>query len=203
VDFPGYGEHVNDILELPDGKLLVVGSDVSNSGNFAVTRHHFDGTLDTSFATAGKLSLGILNGNDSGRRATLQPDGKILITGHAHNGTNWDLAIARISYDGVLDATFDGDGKLGIPDFNGTDDYGYAVLSMPDGKIVIAGRSGNDIALTRLFGDSNQNAAAANIAPVNSIPAEVQSTQVNTPLAFTDFRDNRISTSDADAGANK
>ena len=42
---------------------------------------------------------------------------------------------------------------------------------------------------------------AANIAPVNSVPGS-QTTQVNTPLGFTDFRDNLITTSDADAGLN-
>ena len=43
---------------------------------------------------------------------------------------------------------------------------------------------------------------AANLAPVNSVPSEVQTTQVNTPIAFTDYRDNLISTSDPDAGEN-
>ena len=42
---------------------------------------------------------------------------------------------------------------------------------------------------------------AANIAPVNSVPGS-QTTQVNTPLGFTEIRDNLITTSDADAGLN-
>ena len=41
---------------------------------------------------------------------------------------------------------------------------------------------------------------ADNLAPENSVPEEDQATQVDTPLAFTDFRGNRISTSDPDAG---
>jgi hypothetical protein len=40
-----------------------------------------------------------------------------------------------------------------------------------------------------------------NEPPVNAVPGP-QSTQMNTPLAFTDFRENRITTSDADAGLN-
>ena len=162
VDLPGDNEFVNDILELPDGKILVIGSTGSSGGkDFAVTRHHFDGTLDTTFATVGKLRIPVLNSADQGYRATLQPDGKILISGSSYNGSNWDLSIARISYDGVLDATFAGDGTRGIPDFTGANDYGHAVLSMPDGKILIAGRSGNKISLIRLLGDFNMNSTEA------------------------------------------
>jgi uncharacterized delta-60 repeat protein len=39
-----------------------------------------------------------------------------------------------------------------------------------------------------------------NLPPENSIPAEVQETFLNTPLAFTDYRENLISISDPDAG---
>ncbi len=42
---------------------------------------------------------------------------------------------------------------------------------------------------------------AANIAPVNVVP-DSQTVQVNTPLGFTEFRENQISTGDADAGLN-
>ena len=80
-------------------------------------------------------------------------------------------------------------------------DYGYAIASLADGKILVAGRAGDDVALVRLLGDSDQTAAAANQAPVNSVPA-AQTTLVNQPLAFTDYRGNLISISDADSGAN-
>ena len=63
----------------------------------------------------------ILNDDSVGYRATLQPDGKILISGHAYNGQNWDLTVVRMSYDGVLDDTFDNDGKLHLP-FGDLDD---------------------------------------------------------------------------------
>ncbi len=42
---------------------------------------------------------------------------------------------------------------------------------------------------------------SVNDPPVNTVPGP-QSTQVDTSLAFTDFRDNRISTDDVDAGLN-
>ncbi|MCP4829648.1 MAG: hypothetical protein GY889_12335, partial [Proteobacteria bacterium] len=199
VNLPG-GEFVESVFQLPDGKILIIGRDGSGDTQLAVQRRHFDGTLDTTFADQGSLLIPVLNDDNVGYRATLQPDGKILISGHAYNGQNWDLTVVRMSYDGVLDDTFDNDGKLHIP-FGDLNDYGYAIASLPDGKILIAGRTGNEIAMVRLYGDSNQNSAGVNQSPLNSVPG-AQTTQVNTPLAFTDYRDNLISTSDPDAGLN-
>ena len=112
------------------------------------------------------------------------------------------VVVVRLSYDGVPDTDFDSDGKahydLGI----GQSDYGYAILSRPDGRILVAGRSGDDIALLQLLGDSNQDADAANIAPVNSVPTSAQQVIANLPFAFTDYRGNAVSVSDADAGGN-
>ena len=109
--------------------------------------------------------------------------------------------MARLSYAGVLDTSFDIDGVLSVPFDGGTNDYGHAILSLPDGRVLVAGESGNDIALVMLLGDSNQDALAANAAPVNSVPG-TQTTQVDTALAFTDFRGSLISISDPDAGSN-
>ena len=43
---------------------------------------------------------------------------------------------------------------------------------------------------------------AANIAPVNSVPTSAQQVTGNLPFAFTDYRENLVSISDADAGEN-
>ncbi len=74
----------------------------------------------------------------------------------------------------------------------------HSILSMPDGRIVLAGRAGNDIGLARLLGDSDQSGAAANLPPENTVPVD-QLTEVNTPLAFTTYRGSEISVSDPDA----
>ncbi|MDB4473184.1 Ig-like domain-containing protein, partial [bacterium] len=198
ADLPGTSEFVHSILELPDSRLLVIGND--GLGDMAVSRHYADGTLDTTFGTSGMLSIPVLNGTDTGYRASLQADGKILITGYSDNGSNQDITLVRLSYDGVLDTTFDTDGKMSIP-FESDNEYGYSVLSLTDGKILIGGRSGNDIALVRLYGDNDQSSADSNAAPVNVVPG-VQYATENVPLAFTGPRGNLISTSDPDAGDN-
>ena len=76
------------------------------------------------------------------------------------------------------------------------------MLSLDNGKILIAGRTANNIALTQLLGDSNQNALSANLAPVNSVPTEAQIGQLNRAVAFSDYNNNLISISDDDAGLN-
>ena len=85
------------------------------------------------------------------------------------------------------------------------DETGYAVLALPDGKILIAGGTGtsgglrHDIALVRLLGDSDQDAIAVNEAPVNVVPG-AQTSRVNHALSFNAYQGNQISISDADAG---
>ena len=106
------------------------------------------------------VELPVLNGQDVGYRATLAADGKILISGYSENGENNDLTVVRLNHDGSVDDTFGTNGSVSF-DISGND-YGYAIASLADGKILVAGRAGDDIALVRLLGDSDQTAAAAN-----------------------------------------
>ena len=61
-----------------------------------------------------------------------------------------------MSSDGVPDNTLTADGtpKLGIAvESVSRDDFGYSILPMPNGKIVIAERTGDDLAFLRLNAD--------------------------------------------------
>jgi uncharacterized delta-60 repeat protein len=139
---------IRSALSLPDGRILVVGS--SNS-DFFICRLLSDGRLDTTFGTNGVSRVNVLNNADEGWRATVAADGKILVTGYGFNGVNNDVCIIRMSYDGVVDTSF---GSAGLRWLNlGGDDRGYAVATLPDGKILIGGKTGNDIAFVRLLGD--------------------------------------------------
>ena len=189
-------EFVNSALALPDGKFLMVGN---SDGQLAVSRYLSSGEKDTSFGTNGLVELPVLNGSDIGIRATLAADGKILITGYADNGSNEDLTVTRLNHDGSVDDTFGTNGSVAF-DISGND-YGYAIASLADGKILVAGRAGNDIALVRLLGDSDQTAAAANEAPINSVPG-AQTVISGVPYAFSAPRGNLISVADADAAEN-
>gem|GEM_PF-1732022 len=140
-------------IQLPDGKILQVGQ---ADGDIAILRRHADGSNDSSFGTGGVTKLPILSGEDRGQRISLQRDGKILVAGSAFNGATWEAVVVRLSHEGAIDETFvaGGSSAVGI-DVGPGNDFGYDILALPDGKIFLAGRAGDDIALVRLLGDSD------------------------------------------------
>ncbi len=121
------------------------------------------GQIDTTFGQDGGTITPIASsgGKDIVNGVAIQPDGKIVLAGHSENdgGTgDTDFAVARYNSDGLLDDTFDGDGKATtfIQDtstpadgFGDTNAIAYAVAVQSDGKIAAAGTSDNDFALIR------------------------------------------------------
>ncbi|AVH63458.1 putative Ig domain-containing protein [Nostoc sp. 'Peltigera membranacea cyanobiont' N6] len=126
-----------------DGKILVAG--VSNN-NFAVVRYKSDGTLDSSFGSAGKVITN-LGGTDIGYSIALQADGKIIVAGSSSS----NFAVVRYKSDGTLDSSFGSAGKV-ITNLGGTD-IGYSVSVQADGKIIVAGSSSSNFALVRYKSD--------------------------------------------------
>ncbi|WP_228012927.1 putative Ig domain-containing protein [Nostoc edaphicum] len=126
-----------------DGKILLAG--VSNS-NFAVLRYNSNGSLDTSFGTAGKVITN-LGSTDIARSIALQDDSKILVAGVSNN----NFAVVRYNSNGSLDTSF---GTAGTVINNlGSTDIAYSVSVQDDGKILLVGVSNNNFAVVRY--DSN------------------------------------------------
>lgn len=138
-----------------DEKLILAGryANLPGVNDWALVRYNTNGTLDATFNGSGIVRTSIGSGDDAGQSVALQADGKIIVGGYAHNGSNYDFAIARYTTNGVLDATFGGTGVLAFPIGNG-DDTGSAIALEPDGKIVLAGTyfngANNDFAVARL-----------------------------------------------------
>jgi len=206
VSVPSAMHFPNDVLPLPDGKLIIIGNDVVPNGSrdpfvlndYIATRHLPDGSLDNSFGQNGVARIPVLNDKDWSYTASLQNDGKILIAGQSYtDNKGWELSMVRLTQDGALDPTFDGDGKLSLS-ITDHDDFTFAVQVLPYGKILLAGRSADDVVMVRLSGDSIQN-HGENQAPINVLPLSA-STRVDMPLAFTAHQGNAISVTDADAG---
>ncbi|MCX7396244.1 MAG: cadherin domain-containing protein, partial [Planctomycetales bacterium] len=88
---------------------------------------------------------------------TIQPDGKIVVAGHAM-GSNWEFGLVRYNADGSLDTSFGTGGKVTTP-VGTSNDVGYSVTIQPDGKIVVAGWASNgstdDFALVRYNADGS------------------------------------------------
>jgi len=127
----------------PDGKILIAGQ--SNNGtndDFTIVRLKSDGALDSSFNNIGIVQTPIGTGQDVGYAIAVQPDGKILLGGYSHNGSDRDFALVRYNSNGSLDTTFDSDGKVTTPIGSGND-YAYSIALQADGKILLGGRSHN------------------------------------------------------------
>ncbi|WP_280192072.1 hypothetical protein [Delftia sp. PS-11] len=143
----GGGSGGRGITLQPDGKMVVAGgSDSGSNKDFSLIRLNADGTLDTSFGGngTGKLLVPVGNRDDWGGSVALQPDGKIVVAGSAHNGSYFDVGLIRLHANGTLDTSFgsNGTGKL-IVSVGSASAVGKSVILQPDGKIVVAGVGGN------------------------------------------------------------
>jgi uncharacterized delta-60 repeat protein len=133
-----------------DGKIIVAGSIGGlDWADFLLARYNPDGSLDTSFGIAGKVTTDFLGWGDWVRAVAVQSDGKIIAAGIMAilpNGTPYaDLrvrrgALVRYNKDGSLDSTFGTGGKV-ITEILGPSALN-ALSIQSDGKIIAAGHSG-------------------------------------------------------------
>jgi uncharacterized delta-60 repeat protein len=167
TDFELGNDDVFSILVQPDGKLVAVGAATSQVTfyDFAAARYLPDGALDTSFGTGGKVHTDFDNPDDTefdrAQSAALQPDGKIVAAGFTSFdfGVSQPFALVRWDGRGVLDPSFDGDGRQTI-DFGSFAQSAWEVLVQPNGKIVTAGfpsteESDSDFLLARCNPDGS------------------------------------------------
>jgi len=137
------------VLVAPDRNILVAGN-TSGSALMTVSRLRPDGSLDTTFGSAGTATVDFGSLADILGGAVLQPDGKIVLAGYTQ--ASEDVAVARLDANGALDATFGTGGKATV-EF-GTATFGNAVALAPNGRIVVAGQKtgADDFAVARLRG---------------------------------------------------
>lgn len=103
------------------------------NSQFIVERYNADGSIDASFATEGRAVTSFVSGHNVPKSIIMQPDGKIVAVGTSSNSLNY-LAIARYTANGILDSTFDGDGKV-LTQMAGTASFASV---HEDGKILVA-----------------------------------------------------------------
>ncbi|MDO8414304.1 MAG: hypothetical protein Q7S51_11015 [Gallionellaceae bacterium] len=117
IDFAelGQSDGAADLLILPNGQILVVGTAVNGYDSssqtsytsIAMIRLDSDGGIDRSFGNRGKT---LSTSNEwQIANAVLQPDGKIVVGGHY--GISWNYgrtqaAVARFNADGSADSSF-------------------------------------------------------------------------------------------------
>jgi len=128
-----------------DGKILVVGSSSSSqllSGtgdDFSIIRYNVDGSLDTSFGTAGFATID-LSYQDYGRHVHILADGKILVIGQSQIGSYGAPTLLRLNSDGSLDSTFGDNGSV-VTDLGTYWDQIVDAKIQADDKIVVLSMS--------------------------------------------------------------
>jgi uncharacterized delta-60 repeat protein len=163
----------NSIALQPDGKIVVAGQaaffSVSRDG--FVARYNANGTLDGTFGrvppngTQGGTITIDFNTSDTLNAVALQADGKVVVAGAADSGTSrpsTDFVLARLTTNGQLDPSFDGDGKVFTNFENDNFDAAEEVAIQPDGKIIAAGSTdvnGGDFAVARYHTDGSRDAS--------------------------------------------
>jgi uncharacterized delta-60 repeat protein len=147
----GSGIQASAIAVQGDGKIVTAGTmadqltppNAPTDSDMLVIRYNTDGSVDQSFGTRGGTLVDSFSSpsNAMASAVVLQPDGKIVVTGQAANGTaNSQFAVVRLTSQGALDTSF-GTGGSVTTSF-GHIDSSTAVALQSDGKIVAAGFTG-------------------------------------------------------------
>jgi len=145
-------EHPVNVAVDGSGRIVVSASDVRTTGNradFLVARFNANGSLDTTFGTAGTgvVTTDLASGSyDRAYALALQGDGKILVGGMASPSTGLPdptpAAVVRYNQNGSLDTTFDQDGIAMAVWDAGPGHIGSAVaravVLQPDGAILVS-----------------------------------------------------------------
>jgi len=155
----GGSDRANGVAIQPNGKIVAVGEKCSSSGpcDVALVRYNLNGTLDTTFSGDGKQTNDFGGGNNGSSSLAIQSNGKIVVAGYMWNGTDNDLAIYRYLSNGSLDTTFSSNGMVNIGFGAGKQDTAADLVIQSDGKIVVAGYTGNVAAANSNFAIARLN----------------------------------------------
>ena len=151
----GFVDNVS-IARQADGKI------VAAAGGFALARYNPNGSLDDTFGTGGRVTIG----GGIARAVAIQANGKIVVAGATVDG---DFLAARYNPDGSLDNTFGTAGRVTtdflVPSCTLCDDGANAVAIQADGKIVAAGAAASHFALARYLGQGTIGGKGFGITP--------------------------------------
>ncbi len=104
---------------LPGDDLLVIGGKLADGAgrkdiDYAVVKLTSNGALDATFGTNGLATLDVGTGNDSPRTAIVQPDGKIVVSGHTSDAGVVTTVLFRLLPNGQFDSSFGRDGVVNV-----------------------------------------------------------------------------------------
>lgn len=162
VDLPfgGMGTGFNSQLALGtardlvcnrEGQFILAGSDGSNG--FTVARYTKEGLVDTTFGgSATGFNTNTLAGTASAFAMVQDSLGRLIVVGR--EGT--DAALARFTKEGLIDNSFGSTApSYTVFDFGGAGGTADDVIMDSNGRLIIAGASGGNLAIARFDSDGN------------------------------------------------
>jgi uncharacterized delta-60 repeat protein len=125
------------------------------SAALAASSFAVPGDIDPLFNVTGKLRTSLGGGSDQGQAVARQSDGRLVVVGESQFLlTGYDFILLRFNANGTPDGTFGTAGQVRTAITTG-DDYATAVAILGSGKIMVAGRSGNNLVLARYNADGS------------------------------------------------
>lgn len=170
TDFASSGDRGHSVVIQNDGKIVLVGYTSISRACFALVRYNNDGSLDATFGSGGKVTTdfgGFSYGGAHARSVAMRTDGKIVVAGYHFNSDHCYFALTCYNMNGILDSTFDSDGKV-------TNAYGIgsSLVLQSDGKIIVAGESHysfeSDFGLIRYNADGSLDTSFDSDGEVNT-----------------------------------
>ncbi len=141
-------DFINGTALQADGKIVVVGYSHDGARDIALARYNADGSLDLSFGSGTGKVITNLGGDEIGQAVQVLGSGQIVVAASADG----DFALLRYNADGSLDTSFGGGDGWVKQNVSGFDDA-YALAVQADGKLLVAGRTGNDFGVARFLSD--------------------------------------------------
>jgi len=146
----GGNDQANAVV-VDGNKYVVAGTSHSETKhNFTLARYSADGTIDTGFGTSGVAIADFSGRSDFANALAVDQDGKYIVAGISHNGSDIDFALARFDSSGTLDTSFNTTGKVTTA-FGGVNEL--KAIAVADGKYIVAGsthgEAGIDFAVVR------------------------------------------------------
>jgi uncharacterized delta-60 repeat protein len=142
IDFGGSNDRAYGVAIDSQDRVVIAGYKSAANHHIAVARLTSAGALDTGFNGNGKQTVAFGAGPDDAYGVAVDSMDRVVVAGSTYNGSTYDHALARLTSTGVLDSSYDSNGKLTIAS-GATFSYAYSVAVDSQDRAVVATLASN------------------------------------------------------------